>query len=93
MKSKPTFREFGPLFLNFYLQNLSRDSSSSFSTWTTRNAPNFPDYVLGNNMDGTSTLEMYAIVDEILLQLSKFPLLKSRCIPTNLVKIQRPSLA
>ena len=97
MKSNPTFREFLSLTLNFHFQNLSKDSSSSFSTWTTRNAPlsHFPDYgLLVNNMGGTSALKMYAIADEILLQLSKFPLLlKSRCIPTNLVKIQQPSLA
>ena len=33
------------------------------------------DYVLlSNNMCGSSTLEIYAIADEIFLQLSKFPL-------------------
>ena len=54
----------------------------------------FPDYVLVNNMGGTSALEMYTIADEILLQLSKFSLLlKSRCILINLVKFQQPSLA
>jgi len=30
--------------------------------------------LLVNNMSGTSTLEMYTIADETLLQLSKFPL-------------------
>ena len=37
------------------------------------------DYVLlVNNMGGTSTLEMYAIADETLLQLSKVPTILSK---------------
>ena len=57
------------------------------------------DYVLlVNNMGGTSTLEMYAIADETLLQLSKFPLSPPLLnlvafSSTDFVKIQRPSLA
>jgi hypothetical protein len=34
----PTFREFVSLTLDFHLQTLSSDSSSSSSTWTTPNA-------------------------------------------------------
>ena len=53
------------------------------------------DYVLVNNLGGTSTLELYAIANETLLQLSKFPPfpLQFRSFLTNFIRVQPPSLA
>jgi hypothetical protein len=78
----PIFRGVGSLTLNVHFQNLSTDSSSSSSTWTTRTrlrpppAPSGEYAFFVNNKGGASTLEMYAIADETLLQPSQVIILR-----------------